>query len=276
MHSDGYKPIISIIIPVHNQSQKTIRCFASIRASTKTPYEIVWVDNGSHAEHFGPIKRQAVKPRVHTKLVKFKQNVGFVKATNAGIKEVEESSKYIILLNNDTEVTPGWEQRLIYPLEQDPKIGAVGPVTQSKISWQEAKNLNLRWKYDVPIYHRRRGGTYTIQEYGKTLGKLFGNKYVEIGKIPLSFFCAAFRKEIFDEVGLLDEEFGVGLGDDDEYCFRMRAYGYKLALSLGAFVYHWHRTTFNKLGLPVDKLQRKHTALLRVKKRGITNERPST
>jgi len=275
MHKDGHKPLISIVIPVHNQSQKTIKCFASIRASTKTPYEIIWVDNGSNAEHFGPIKRQAVKPNVHTKLVKFKQNIGFVRATNAGIKEAEKSSQYIILLNNDTEVTRGWEQRLIYPLQSNPQIGAVGPVTQSKISWQEAKNLNLRWKLDVPPFVVRKRHPYEIQNYADALAKKFKNRYIEIEKIPLSFFCAAFRKEVFDEVGLLDEDFGVGLGDDDEFCFRLRAYGYKLALSLDAFVYHWHRTTFHSLGLRVDKLQRKNTTLLRVKKRTITKEKKS-
>ena len=116
MHKDGYIPKLSIIIPVYNQSQKTIRCFASIRASTKMPYEIIWIDNGSSADHFGLIKRQAVKPRVHTKLIKFKNNIGFVKATNIGIKEVEKSSEYIIFLNNDTEVTPNWEKYLIQPL----------------------------------------------------------------------------------------------------------------------------------------------------------------
>ena len=81
-HKDGYKPVVSIVIPVHNQAALTAQCFRSIRAKTRTPYEIIWVDNGSSSENFEIIRRQATRPRMHTKLVRFSQNMGFVKATN--------------------------------------------------------------------------------------------------------------------------------------------------------------------------------------------------
>lgn len=266
MHKDGYKPLISIIIPVHNQSSKTVRCFASIRANTKTPHEIIWVDNGSAPQHFGVIKRQAIKPRMHTKLVKFKNNTGFVKATNIGIRESERSSKYIILLNNDTEVTAGWEQRLIKPLRTNKNIGAVGPVTQSRLSWQEASVLNARWNLALPLFPKRGLFQDKIDAYANLLVKKFATSYRDVGDLPLSFFCAALRKDTIERVGLLDEEFGIGFGDDDEYCHRLRANKLKLLISLGTFVYHWHRTTFNALNLPVESLQRRNANLLKRKK----------
>ena len=267
MHKDGYKPMVSIIVPVHNQSSKTVRCFASIRANTKTPHEIIWVDNGSTPQHFSVIKRQAIKPRMHTKLVKFKNNTGFVKATNIGIREVERSSKYIILLNNDTEVTMGWEQQLIRPLRDNPDAGAVGPVTQSKLSWQEASYLNAKWNLSLPAFPKRGMLSDKINAYGEILKNKYENQYqiVKDDKLSLSFFCVALRKKTFEKFGLLDESFGIGFGDDDEYCHRLRMNGLDLFISLGTFVYHWHRTTFNALNLPVDSLQRRNTKLLRAK-----------
>lgn len=266
MHKDGYQPEVSIIVPVHDQSEKTVKCFASIRAHTKTPYELIWVDNGSSPEHFGPIRRQAIRPRVHTKLVKLKTNTGFVKATNLGIKEVDKDCKYVILLNNDTEVSERWAAKLIQPLKDDPTIGAVGPVTQSGIAWQQARYLNLRWGLGVPTFTKRHKVARSINAYARTLDKMFGNKYVDVGRGPLSFFCVALRKETIDAVGMLDEDFGLGFGDDDEYCCRLSMCGYKLVLSLGTFVYHHHRTTFKALKLPVPTLQRRNTALLKRKK----------
>ena len=267
MHSDKYQPVVSIVVPVHNESAKTIRCFASIRANTHMPYEIIWVDNGSSPDHFGKVKRQAMKPRVHTKLIRFKKNVGFVRATNAGIKEVEKSSKYIVLLNNDTEVCWNVLLKLTTPLD-DKEVGAVGPITQSKISWQEAEHLNMRWGFGLPKFPNGKGANpKLIRAYSDLLTKKFSDRYVPVDKLPLSFFCVAMRKDTVEKVGLLDEAFGFGLGDDDEYCFRLRAHNLKLMLSLETFIYHWHRSTFRSLKIPVDKLRRKNIRILREKKK---------
>ena len=268
MHTDGHKPVISIIVPVHNESEKTIRCFTSIRTYTPIPHEIIWVDNGSSSAHVDPIKRQATQPGMHTKLIKLNSNVGFVKATNIGLKNIEDSCSYVILLNNDTEVTEEWAEKLIAPLMQDPAVGAVGPITQSEIAWQEATSLNRRWRLNLPCFSRNRLdriGSTSIRNYGISLAAKFRSKYVNVGDLSLSFFCAAMRKTTVDQVGLLDEDFGYGLGDDDEYCYRLRTNGFKQLLSLGTFVYHRHRTTFTALRLPIDQIRRTNMQTLRRK-----------
>jgi GT2 family glycosyltransferase len=256
VYKDGFKPIVSIVIPVHNEADKTIACLKSIRANTKLPYEIVWVDNGSHRDQLKSIRVHATKPHMHCKLVRNDTNMGFVHATNQGINEAE--GDYIILLNNDTTVNWKWESKLIKPLMNDAKVGAVGPVTQSKIAWQEAVNLNRRWNLTLPVY-----STITAETYPHKLSEQFADKYVDVGKLPLSFFCVAMRKKTIDDIGLLCESFSIGLGDDDEYCFRLRAHGYKLMLSLGTFVHHWHRTTFTALKIGVDSLRRYNLKILK-------------
>lgn len=250
-------PVISIIIPTVNEAEKTVQCLRSIRACTATPHEIIWVDNGSSPKQFAEIKRQATRPNVQCKLVHNSRNLGFVKAVNQGIAEAK--GDYVILLNNDTEVTENWEKKLIKPLKVNHKVGAVGPVTQSRIAWQEANNLNMRWNLSLPMTHN------DIKLYNKQLEQNFQDKYIDIGSLPLSFFCAAFRRETFKKIGNLCEEFNIGLGDDDEYSMRLRAYGYRLMISLGTFVYHHHRSTFKSLHLGVDSLRRHNIKILRKK-----------
>ena len=249
-HKDKFIPVVSFIVPVINQAALTIKCFSSIRKNIKTPYEIVWVDNGSCEGEFNQIKFQATKPRVHTKLVRFEENTGFVKATNAGIKEAE--GKYIILLNNDTEV--GWKlaTRLISPLEKDLSISATGPITDSRIGWQGIMNINRRWNLEYSSFD---GDT---KKYSIEVFKKYGGQCIQVGgrKLPLSFFCCCMRRSLFSEIGVLDESFGVGLGDDDDMAMRMDVYGYKQLLVLGAFCRHHHRTTFKHLHLEVDSLRR--------------------
>jgi GT2 family glycosyltransferase len=255
-------PVVSIIIPVVDQAAMTVRCLQSIRANTKLPHEIIWIDNGSKPENLGVIRRQATRPRVQCKLIKNKNNVGFIKATNQGIRE--SKSDYIILLNNDTEVSWRWASKLLKPLMNNTKVGAVGPVTQSKIAWQEASNLNRRWKMGLP-----RLNGHTKEAYAEILSKKFHGKYLDVGSHPLSFFCVAMRRSIFSEIGYLCEEMSVGLGDDDEFCMRLRAHEYTLMISLSTFVYHAHRTTFNALKLGVDSLRRHNLPILKRKEKEL-------
>lgn len=270
---EAFSPKLSIVIPVWNEADKTVRCLHSIHTHTRIPYEVIWVDNGSDARNRRIIQKQATVPELHTRLVQFDHNVGFVKATNAGIKAASQPSAYIMLLNNDTEVSPGWDTKLTAPLS-DTDVGAVGPITQSRIGWQEPNNLNKRWNLGLPTYTGNEKVPYQneIVAYTHTLEETKKNQYVESHGIPLAFFCVCMRKATIEDVGLLDEDFGYGLGDDDEYCYRLRAHGYKLLVSLSTFVYHHHRTTFKALNLPVDEIRRTNVQILSKKKHKIAEE----
>lgn len=251
------RPRISIIIPVKDQPDKTISCFQSIRMCTATPYELIWIDNASLTSNFSRIRYQATRPRVKCKLIKNPTNVGFVQATNQGIAEAR--GEYCILLNNDTEVTPGWERKLLKPLLHDKGIGAVGPLTDSNIAWQGINNVERRWGLGIPKYGK------DPTAYSQLLEKQFGAKYIEVGgrKLPLSFFCCCIPRSLFKKIGVLDETLGIGMGDDDDIALRMKACGYKQVLSLSCFVKHHHRTTFNALKIPVDSIRRNSINVLK-------------
>lgn len=202
---------IDIIIPAYNQSDFTVKCLESIREYSSN-YRVILIDNGSEQEEFLAVEKELNKhPHI---LIRNYKNVGFVKAINQGICLI--TSPYVVFLNNDTKVVPGWIEKLKSPLIEDTTIGITGPTTTAINCWQ--------------------GREVTVPGY-RILPQ----------SAMLAFFCAMFPQKVIDSVGLLDENFGVGLADDDDYCYRVKQHGYKLALVQDLKIPHFHRTTFKTL-----------------------------
>jgi GT2 family glycosyltransferase len=264
-------PLLSIVVPVLDQADRTVQCFHSLRINTKLPYELVWIDNCSKKESFDVILRQ-VKQGIPCKLIKNPNNYGFIKATNQGIKEAK--GEIIVLLNNDTLVYPNWDTELVQPLLTKNNIGAVGPLTQSRIAWQEAHYINDRYGTALPTYRDSYGLGNT---YAKILLDKYKNKYMEVSKdLSLAFFCTAIRKETFVKLGGLCEEMVIGLGDDDDFCFRLRLNNYRILLSLGTFIHHAHRTTFNALKIGEHSIRARNMKVFKKRMKVFIEEKNKT
>lgn len=185
-----------------------LACLQSIRAYTEG-YRIIFVDNGS--PRFD-LMAEELERHPHL-LIRNTVNLGFVRASNLGL--MSATAPYVVLMNNDTEAVDGWLEALRSPLK-DPDVGISGPLTTTPNSWQgkapEGEGFRI-----LPPGHM------------------------------LAFFCTMFRREVFDRVGLLDESYGVGLGDDDDFCRRAEAAGFSLALVHSLRIPHHHRSTFRAL-----------------------------
>ncbi len=156
-------------------------------------------------------------------------NLGFAAANNIGIRAAADS-EYIVLLNNDCIVTPSWLTKLIQYL-RDPKIGMVGPVTN--FAGNEAC-VN-------PGYFRlesidRFARMYTFFHHGQSF---------DISM--LAMFCVATRREVIDKIGPLDDQFGAGMFEDDDYAERVRAAGYRIVCAEDVYIHHFGRSSFSKL-----------------------------
>jgi len=114
-----------IIIPVHDRLELTKACVESIELTTRSPYRLILIDNGSLEETARYLEAYA-SCTANVALVRNEENLGWVKAANQGLARA--TGPFAVLMNNDTVVkTPDWLGRLIEVAESEPDIGLVNP-----------------------------------------------------------------------------------------------------------------------------------------------------
>lgn len=211
--------LCDIVIPVWNQPEITRNCFESIARFTNSPYKVIVIDNGSD-ELTKVYLQESSKLFPSYKLIRYEENMGFVKATNSGLREA--TAEYICLLNNDTIVTQDWLSEMISVMH-DKRIGALNPSSNSWGQWPHDRN---------------------VQEYAKSLLPEKG-KWQETGYCI--GFCMMIRKKYLQEIGYLDESFGVGYLEETDFCRRLQSKGYLCARSKAAYVFHLGGESFKKI-----------------------------
>ena len=136
-------------------------------------------------------------------------------------------------MNNDTILTTGWLGRLLRAMHGEPTIGLVGPCSncvsgpqQVEIGYESLTDLDgFAWDW----------------------GKAHDGQRVDVNR--LVGFCLLIRRAVVDAIGLLDEQFGVGCYDDDDYCLRAIQAGYRAVIAADAFVHHFGERTFIGMGM---------------------------
>lgn len=218
--------MISIVIPAFNQIEYTCQCITSILANTRYPYTLILVDNGSTepvAEYFNTIPGAIV--------VRSEKNLGFAAGVNLGLAH---ATGHVLLLNNDTLVPEGWLTRLAEILERAPDVGMVGPMSNYVSGSQLIPGLTFSQLEEISAYAVERRAQFPdgIRDVARLVG-----------------FCLLIRDSVFAEVGMLDEGFGLGNYEDDDYCVRVLRAGYRLVVDEGSFVFHYGNRTFQALGM---------------------------
>lgn len=241
LQSPGEKPVpadqnperglTSIVIITHNQLGVTQQCLRSIRQYTDLPYELILIDNASTDG-----TREYLRSLGNVTLIENEENRGFPAAANQGIRAAK--GEQILLLNNDTVVTTGWLERLVDVLRSDPKIGLVGPCSNSVSGSQQ-----------VPV---------TYHDLSCLDGFAWGWARIHRGLVEetdrLVGFCLLIRRELIETVGLLDEQFGLGCFEDDDLCRRAQHAGYRAVIAREAFVHHFGSVTFRASGTDFGQL----------------------
>lgn len=246
----GYSVRISIVIPTWNQWAVTERCLQALARHTPQPHEVIVVDNGS--TDGTPEMLRSRFPAV--RLVQNPVNVGFPRAANQGLRAA--SGDLLVLLNNDTVVTPRWLTCLIRCLEEAPQAGLVGPVSNA-VSGVQQVSVAYASLADMEAFATRFNGP-DPSRWRQT--------------VRLAGFCLLLSRRLYGSVGPLDEAFGLGNYEDDDYCLRAIAAGYRVWVAGDVFVHHDGSASFRLDGDRYRRLLARNRALF-LRKHGLRRYR---
>ncbi|MDE6221060.1 MAG: glycosyltransferase family 2 protein, partial [Lachnospiraceae bacterium] len=220
---------ISILIPNKDHVDDLRRCIESIKErSTYENYEIVVIENNSREkatfDYYNTLQDQK-----KVTVVTYEGEFNYAKINNFGARRA--TGKYLLLLNNDTQViSMNWlEAMLMYA--QRPDVGAVG----AKLYYGDRTIQHAGVVIGLGA-HRTAGHTHYKINYDNLgyMGKLCYAQNVS----AVTGACLMVRKSIYDALGGLDEAFAVALNDVD-FCLRIREKGYLNVFTPFAELYHF-------------------------------------
>jgi len=218
-------PLFSVIILNWNGKHLLEECLSSLRSQTFRDFETIVVDNGSTD---GSVDRVKERWAESVSTVALPSNLGFAGGNNAGIRLAR--GRYVILLNNDTAVDPGWLAAMDDAVRRHPDAGMFTPKILNYYRRDEIDNTGHLIYPDGMARGRHR------------LEKDDG-RFDEEGEALSPSGCAGcYLRRMLDEIGLLDDAF-FAYGEDVDLGLRGRWAGYACIYVPTAVVYHKYSAT---------------------------------
>jgi GT2 family glycosyltransferase len=215
----AHSPLFSVVIPNWNGAHHLVTCLDALHIQTYANLEIIVADNASTDNSRLLLSQQY--PDV--KVVALPENRGFTGACNAGMEAAE--GEYVALLNNDTEVDPGWVAAVIDAFRRHPDAGLVA---SKMLLFNERNRFHTAgdlYRVDGRLVNR---GVWEQDE-----GQYNEEDYV----FSACGGSAAYRRSMLDEIGLLDDDFFFS-AEDMDLAWRAQLAGYRCIYSPKAVVYH--------------------------------------
>jgi GT2 family glycosyltransferase/Flp pilus assembly protein TadD len=214
--------LVSIVMLSWNALEFTKMALESIRSNTTGDYEIIIVDNGSGAQTV-----EWLKTLGDVRVIFNEVNRGYAAGNNQGIAAAR--GEYIVLLNNDVVVTEGWLEGLLEAFDRIPNLGVSAPRSNRVAGDQQVADAVYADMAQMHEYARSRRE------------RLRGAHYLTDRAIGL---CLCVDRRVIETIGGIDEQFGAGNFEDDDFCLRVRAAGYRIAVCEDVFIHHFGSQTF--------------------------------
>lgn len=230
--SDVSSRTVDVIVPVYQAVAATVQCLTSIAhaaADASSLCEVTVIIDDPDRQAYGPVLELARKSGFS--LLFNDQNDGFVKTVNRGMRLHPERD--VILLNSDTLVHGDWVGRLREAAYRDASIGTVTPLSNNAT---------------ICSYPRMCSAEAIQPEQVAVLDRLCAaTNSGETAEIPTAVgFCMYIRRKCLRDVGLFDEQlWGKGYGEENEFCLRATARGWRHIVAGGIFVGHLGHASFD-------------------------------
>jgi GT2 family glycosyltransferase/glycosyltransferase involved in cell wall biosynthesis len=212
-------PRVSVIIPTFNHSKDVVACLETIAiAADQTAYEVIVVDDCSSADESARLSRI---PGI--RYIRHETNQGFSGACTTGVNA--SHSEFVLLLNNDTEVFPGWIDSLVTEMDVHPKTGVAGSmILRANLRLQEAGGII--WSDATGAHY---GSNDNPCEY----------KYRFQRQVD---YCSGasllIRRKLWDVIGGFDEKLSPAYYEDTDFCFSAHKNGYGVVYQPNSVIVH--------------------------------------
>jgi len=213
-------PAVSIVIPVYNQIHYTYACLLSILEHTAdVTYEVIIADDVSTdaTKELDRYVENVVVCRNST-------NQGFLRNCNNAAKAAR--GRYVMFLNNDTQVTPGWLSSLVNLIESDSSIGMVG----SKLVYPDGRLQEA-------------GGIIWSDGSGWNYGRLDDSDKAEYNYVKdvdyISGAAILLSVDLWKQIGGFDDRFAPAYCEDSDLAFEVRKAGYRVVYQPLSKVIHF-------------------------------------
>jgi GT2 family glycosyltransferase/glycosyltransferase involved in cell wall biosynthesis len=221
---------VDIVIPVYKGLAATKRCLESVLSDPdRLPGRIIAIDDRSPEPALSAwLDRLAAKKRIV--LLRNARNLGFVASVNLGMRKAGAND--VVLLNSDTEVPGGWLPRLAAQAYRTHRIASVSPFSNNATICGYPRIAGSALPFgrsvrDIDDVCRATGAGRSV-DVPTTVG-----------------FCMYIRRAALDAVGTFDEAaFGRGYGEENDFCLRATAQGWRHMLACDVFVYHEGSVSF--------------------------------
>ena len=216
--------MINIIIPNYNGLEHLKTCYDSIKKQSFKEYAVILVDNNSSDGSVNFTKE--IFP--DSVVLELDKNYGFAKAVNEGINFSLGAAdcKFILLLNNDMELDPDFIKTGIETLE---KINDASMVAVKMLNYFDRSIID-----DCGDFIKGKGGSPAARGHGeKDVGQYDEEEYI----FGACAGAAFYKKEIFQKIGIFDEDF-FAYYEDIDFSFRAHLAGYKCFYQPKAVCYH--------------------------------------
>lgn len=216
-------PLVSIVSVNYGQTSLTLETIRSLIAITYPNFEILIVDNGSPQSCKSAVNAEFPK----VKVIESVKNLGFAGGNNLGIKEAH--GKYLLFINNDTEVEPDFLEPMVKLAESDLQIGMISP--KLKFYFSENKNI-IQWAGSSGL------SLLTVRGQSRGDFEVDNGQYDEVMPTQLIHGAAMLvPMEAIRKVGLLPDIYFLYYEELD-WAEAIKRAGYKLYYQGQSTVYH--------------------------------------
>ena len=224
-------PKVDIVVPVYRGRTETLACLYSVlTAKVSTAYELIVLDDASPEPDLSRDLQHLAELGL-IRLMKNTTNLGFVKTVNKGM--AVHPDRDVVLLNSDTVTYNDWLDRLRDAAYSDPRAGTVTPLSNNATICSYPQFM--------------RDNTLALEIDFRELDALAAEvNHQQRIAIPTAVgFCMYVRRDCLSDVGLFDaDRFGMGYGEETEFCLRAARSGWMHLLAGDVFVRHCGRVSF--------------------------------